>query len=149
MNLGSTATPHVLQQWSEAKRPGSGTLLLPDGTTAFEMPRQVYLTQDLNRDRFAVTIALFRPGPEDETAYRWTDASGKAKVFDMPPYYICDMDEAKANIRDFFTRARREWPLELLKKSNPVVQKTFLEAERYYDSSKVETILTLLMLMDF
>jgi len=104
---------------------------------ALQRPRRVYLTQDINVTTFAVTVLLFQPGPDDTTAYVWTDAAGIKRKYVLPPYYISDMAEAGANMRRYAQTARPEFTKALLVNSNPIVRKTFQEAERYYTASKV------------
>ena len=84
-----------------------------------------------------VTICRFQPGPDDTTAYNWTDAEGNRRKYELPPYYISDVFEATENLRQYLRQAREEFPGALLVKSNPIVRKTFKEAERHCRVSKV------------
>lgn len=105
---------------------------------AFEAPRRVFLTQDINMTSFAVSVSRFQPGPDDATAFIWTDAvDGSEKVYELPPYYISDMDEARHNIQRHIREARQEYTVALLANRNPMMRKTFEEAERYLEESKV------------
>lgn len=131
------ANPAVLEQWTLSKECGKGTFLLEDGTMAFEPPRQVYLRQEINMAGFAVPVSRFQPGPDDATAYVWTDAAGTKREYRLPTYYISDMAEAGVNMRGYCRRAWEEYPRTLLVNSNPIVRKTFKEAERYCKASKV------------
>lgn len=134
------ADPAVLQQWILSKESGKGARLLVDGTISIEPPRRIFLTQDLNKTSFAVSISRFQPGLGDATAFTWTDAvDGSHRVFDMPPYYISDMAEARENICRYYRQAREEYPNALLVNSNPIVKRTFQEAERYCKASNVST----------
>lgn len=138
--LGSTVNPEVLRLWTLSKDPGKGMLLLQDGTVTFEPPRRIFLTQDVNTSSFAVTVSRFKPGPDDATAFRWADsADGSERIFELPPYYISDMAEARVNIQQFVREARTEFTRTLLINGNPIIQKTFNEAERYCKVSNVST----------
>ena len=112
-----------------SKKSGTGTL--------FEPPRRVYITHDVNVTSFAVTISRFLPDPVDTTAYMWTDPAGVKRAYVLPPYYISDMAEAAENMRRYARTARPEFTKALLSNGNPIVRKTFEEAERYYTASKV------------
>jgi hypothetical protein len=118
---------------------GNATLFLENGTGVHEPPRRVYLTQDVNTSCFWVTVSRFKPGPGEATSYFWTDAAGVKHEFPMPPYYISDMAEARRNMRHYARTARPEFTRALLVNSNPIVRKTFEEAERYYTESKVSS----------
>lgn len=137
-SIGSTENPLVLQLWMQAKDAQKGVMLLENGTTLLEAPRQIFLTQDTNTSLFSVTVSRFVPGPDDTTAFTWTDAKdGELKAFEMPPYYISDMAEARVNLRRYIYKARREYLNALLTHSNPLIRRTFLEAERFCKISKV------------
>lgn len=101
----------------------------------FEAPRRVFLTQDINMTSFAISVSRFQPGPDDATAF----VDGSEKVYDLPPYYISDMDEARHNIQRHIREARQEYTVALLTNRNPIIRKTFEEAERYLEESKVCT----------
>ncbi|KAJ5611890.1 hypothetical protein N7528_008995 [Penicillium herquei] len=138
--LGSTLNPNLLQQWMIAKESQKASFFLQDGTAESEPPRHVYLTQDITTISFAVTISRFQPGTDDVTAYHWTDSEGNEKAYDLPPYYISDMVEAGANMRRYAKVARQELTSFFLADSNPIIQKTFQEAERYYEASKSDIV---------
>lgn len=101
----------------------------------YEAPRRVFLTQDINMTSFAVSISRFQPGPDDATAF----IGGSEKIYELPPYYISDMEEARQNIQQYIRQARREYTVALLANRTPIMQKTFEEAERYLEESKVCT----------
>ncbi|KAK4151390.1 hypothetical protein C8A00DRAFT_17199 [Chaetomidium leptoderma] len=107
-----------------------------DGTAVFESPRQVHLTQCFNRTSFCVTVSRFEPGPHYPTTYTWIEADGVKRKYAMPPYYISDMAEASRNMRHFARTANSETTRVFLADSNPIVKKTFKEAERYCTASK-------------
>jgi len=92
-----------------------------------------------------VTVSRFEPGPDDTTAYVWTDTAGVKREYALPPYYISDMAEAGVNMRRYAQTARPEFTKALLVNSNPIVQKTFREAERYYTASKSQLVAAALM----
>jgi len=102
-----------------------------------EPPRRINIFHDVTRTPFVVTVARFQPRPGDATAYVWKDATGKKKAYILPPYYITNMAEAGANMRRYARTARPEFTKALLVNANPIVRKTFQEAERYYTASKV------------
>ncbi|KAF8852530.1 hypothetical protein BDZ45DRAFT_109361 [Acephala macrosclerotiorum] len=128
-----------------SKESGKGALVLKNGKTLFEAPRRVYLTQEINLTTFAVTASRFQPGPDDTTAYVWTDAAGIKRDYKMPPYYITDMAEAGENMRQYARTARPEFTKAVLVNANPIVRKTFEEAERYYTASKSNLVAAALM----
>jgi hypothetical protein len=134
MFLGSTENPEFLRRWTLSKEPQKGLHLLEDETIVFEPPRRVFLTQDINRTSFVVSVSRFQPGPDDATAF----IAGSEK-YELPPYYISDMDEARQNIQRYIHEARREYTAALLKNRTPIMRKTFEEAERYLKESKVCT----------
>lgn len=133
----------------QSKEAGKGTLLLQDGTTVFEPPRRVQLTHDVCTTTFEVTISRYQPGPDDTTGYSWTDATGCKQKYELPPYYISDLAEAGRNLRQYILKARAEFTKDLLVNSNPIILKTFKEAERYYAVSKVSPSWNLIPLIIF
>ena len=102
-----------------------------------EPPRKVQLTHDITTTSFVVTISRFQPGPDDGTAYNWIDTDGIRRKYELPPYYISDVAEATENLCQYLPQAREEFSRALLVNSNPIVRKTFKEAERYCKASKV------------
>jgi hypothetical protein len=114
--------------------------LLDNGTMYQEPPRQIHLTLDLNRSKFPVTISRFVPDENDTTDYRWTDEAGNHRRYDMPPYAINDMVEARRSIFQFLQIARAEFMAALLGNSNPIVKRTFQEAERYRRATQVSCL---------
>ncbi|KAL3489018.1 hypothetical protein BJX62DRAFT_165917 [Aspergillus germanicus] len=127
------------------KEAGRNALLLQNNSASFELPRRVYLTQDINVSRFEVTISRYQPGPDDITAYVWTDSNGITREYALPPYYISNVAEAAVNLRVYARAARREFTTALLATSNPIIQKTFKEAERYYEASKSDLVAAALL----
>ncbi|RYO97406.1 hypothetical protein DL765_011250 [Monosporascus sp. GIB2] len=136
----------TLQHWMQSKEPGKGTLLLPNGVTAFEPPQKVQLTHDVCKTTFEVTISRYQPGPDDTTGYSWTDITGCKRKYELPPYYISDLAEAGRNLQRYIRKTRAEFTSALLVNSNPIILKTFEEAERYYGGSKSELVAGALML---
>lgn len=121
----------------QSKESAKGAILLADGSTSFEAPRKVLLTHDVCTTTFEVTISRYQPGPDDTTGYSWTDAAGHRCKYELPPYYISNLAEAGRNLRQYIPKARLEFTRALLVNSNPVISKTFKEAERFYSDSKV------------
>jgi hypothetical protein len=107
------------------------------GKSMLQSTRRVYLTQEVNTTCFTVTVSRFQPGPDDTTSYIWTDKAGIEREYALPPYYISDMAEAGENMRQYARTARPEFTKALLVNCNPIVRKTFDDAERYYTDSKV------------
>ncbi|KAK3071574.1 hypothetical protein LTR53_008382 [Teratosphaeriaceae sp. CCFEE 6253] len=143
--LGSTTNPSLLEQWTVSKESGKGLVLLDDGTTMLEAPRRLRLTQDINTVSLSVTVPRFQPTLGDVTGFPCTDArTGVVTSYELPPYYISDMAEAAANLRKHIREARREYCNRVLAKANPIVRKTFREAERYRSASKSELLATAL-----
>ena len=135
--LGSAADPVVLRQWTLSKELGKGKLPLQNEMIALEPWRKVQLTHDITTTSFMVTISRFVPGPSDVTAWKWTDANGNRREYELPPYYISDVVEATENLRQYLPKAREDFPRALLVNSNSIVWKTFKEAERFYKASGV------------
>ncbi|KAK3075907.1 hypothetical protein LTR53_000336 [Teratosphaeriaceae sp. CCFEE 6253] len=134
---GSTTNPSLLEQWTDSKESGKGLVFLDDGTTILEAPRRLTLTQDINTVCLSVTVSRFQPVMGDVTGFPCTDAwTGVVTTYELPPYYISDMAEAAANLRKYIREARREYCNRVLAKANPIVRKTFREAERYRSASK-------------
>lgn len=105
-----------------------------------EHPRQIYLTQDFDMTSFSVTVSRFQPTPDDITAYTWTDTNGNKREYSMPAFFVSDMAEARENMRQYLRKARSLYPKALLMNSNPIVWKTFVEAERYCRASNVSKL---------
>lgn len=136
LDPGTTVDPTLLRTWMASKESTKGLIDLPDGTVRSEGPRKVQLTQDLNFSNFVVTVSRFRPDETDVTGFPYTDPmTGAETTYELPPYYIEDLEEATRGMRDYVRRARQEYN-QLLFTSNPIVRATFAEAERYYTSSK-------------
>ncbi|KAJ8130638.1 hypothetical protein O1611_g2985 [Lasiodiplodia mahajangana] len=135
-----------LHYWMRSKEASKGRVLLQDGTAVIEPPRKVQLTHDVCTTTFEVTISRYQPGPEDTTGYSWTDSNGTRWTYELPPYYISDFAEAGANLRRYIRKAVAEFSKALLINSNPIVQKVFGEAERYYEESKSGLVAGALML---
>ncbi|KAK7414948.1 hypothetical protein QQX98_006273 [Neonectria punicea] len=145
--LGTTLDPlAILQQWMQSKQAAESTLLLEDESPTPEPPRKVQLTHDVCTTTFEVTIARYQPGPGDTTGYSWTDEAGCKRTYELPPYYISDLGEAARNLRHYIWEAKAEFTRALLVGSNPVVLKTFKEAERYHVDSNSELVADALML---
>lgn len=138
--LGSAQNPTILQQWVLSKEASKNAPIAQESIASLEGPRRIYLAHDVTATTFAVTVDRFQPGVDDTTAYMWTDASGRKKEYVLPPYYITDMAEAGENMRQYVRIARPEFTRALLLNANPIVRKTFQEAERYYAASKSELV---------
>lgn len=117
-----------------------GLVILDDGSVMLEPPRRIHITHDFNRGNFVVTVSRFQPGPDDATAYVWSDVSGTEHTFRLPPYYITDMEEAGRNMYKYIWDACGKFPRILLVNSNPIIKRTFIEAERYCKASKVSLL---------
>ncbi|EPE33006.1 hypothetical protein GLAREA_06018 [Glarea lozoyensis ATCC 20868] len=144
--LGTTTTPATLQQWMLSKQsPPEGSIVLYNGNSSLGPPRQIYLAQEVNTTTFPVTVTRFHPGPQDTTAYKWTDTAGVKQEYEMPPYYIVDMAETGASMRQYARAVMPELTQKLLVNANPIVRKTFKEAERYYNTSKSNLVAAALM----
>lgn len=111
-------------------------VLVGDRQDFLEPPRQLAIAHDVTVTTFTVTVSRFQPGEGDATGYIWSDAAGNKNEYKLPPYYISDMAEAAQNMRRYVRTARAEFTGALLTSSNPIVRKTFEEAERYYAISK-------------
>lgn len=123
-----------------SKEPRKNNSFLQDGTTVFEPPHKVQLTHDVCTTTFEVTLSRYEAGPGDTTSYFWTDAAGCKQTYELPPYYISDLEEAGRNLRKYISKARGEFTQRLLVNSNPIVLKTFKEAERFIRESKVRIL---------
>ncbi|KAK4660338.1 hypothetical protein QC762_118060 [Podospora pseudocomata] len=77
-------------------------------------------------------VSRFKPGPGDRTAYFWTDKkTGLLRSMEMPPYFISDMDAAKASVVEFLRNARSVYIDTLLGDASPITRKTFESALRF------------------
>ena len=110
---------------------------MQDGNTIYEPPRAVSLTQDKTIYHFPVTVSRFVPDDEDALNFSWTDSDGIEQTFEMPPYHISDMSVARENILQFFVEARDGYPRVLTADANPIVKRTFEEAQRYCQETDV------------
>ena len=109
---------------------------------AVESPLRIHITHDVNRtSSFEVTISRFQPGPDDAVVCVSTDAAGNKMIYGLPPYYISDMAGAAQSMRKYARDTRPEVTRAILANSNPIVRKTFAEAERYYTVTKVSYLL--------
>ncbi|KAH8655777.1 hypothetical protein BX600DRAFT_470302 [Xylariales sp. PMI_506] len=138
--LGTALDQFVtVKHWMQRKE------LRKDGKPVYEDPRRVQITHDVCTSSFPVTISRFRPSSDDTTAYRWTDSAGYEHKYELPPYYISDLDEAGQNLRKYIKNSRAEFTATLLVNANPIIKKTFKEAERYYATTKSEFVAGALM----
>ncbi|KAK0718702.1 hypothetical protein B0T21DRAFT_386415 [Apiosordaria backusii] len=64
--------------------------------------RELKLTQGFGEgleNALRLRVSRFEPGPGDRTAYFWTDEkTGLLRSMEIPPYFISDMDAAKATV---------------------------------------------------
>jgi hypothetical protein len=120
-----------MQQWMLVKEPPTDQLMLEDGSVTNEEPQRIFLTQDISAHSFAVRVSRFKPGPEDATGFTWKEADGVKRVMDLPALCISDMDETTASLRLFINAHRFEYVERLTYEANPILRKTFEEAERY------------------
>lgn len=97
---------------------------------------QVTITQDQGIS-FAVTVNQFVPLPGDTTGWKWKDAASQQKVLEMPPFYICNEEEAECNMKNAVTTGKEEYINVLLGDSNPITRKTFEAAFRHLETSEV------------
>lgn len=102
----------------------------------YEPPQTILLTQDAGAT-LAVTVSRFHPEPGDTTGYKWSDSKGNPRVMEMPPYHICDMNKAIADIHEYGIRSRSQYIESLLSGANPIIWKTFHVAFEYISVSKV------------
>ncbi|KAI2610785.1 uncharacterized protein GGS25DRAFT_519082 [Hypoxylon fragiforme] len=101
---------------------------------------QVTITQDQGIS-FAVTVNQFVPLPGDTTGWKWKDAASQQKVLEMPPFYICNEEEAECNMKNAVTTGKEEYINVLLGDSNPITRKTFEAAFRHLETSESRLIL--------
>lgn len=88
-------------------------------------------------------VSRFKPGPGDRTAYFWTDEkTGLLRSMEMPPYFISDMDAAKASVVEFLRNARSVYIDTLLGDASPITRKTFESALRFSAFGQVSLIVT-------
>lgn len=98
------------------------------------IPITLFLTQDRGEgfeNALSVTVSRFEPGPGDKTAHEWTDLDGQRHTMEMPPYFICDLEGARKNIREFSRNVRSAYIETILTDSNPIVCQTFQQALAY------------------
>ncbi|KAK3686249.1 hypothetical protein B0T22DRAFT_483143 [Podospora appendiculata] len=107
----------------------------PDPLARVTCPQRISVTQDFGL-QFSVTVAAFVPEPTDVTAWKWNDEAGVEHAMEMPPYYICDMDEMERNMGKAAMQGREEYINGLLHAANPIVRRTFEAAFRYMESTR-------------
>ncbi|KAK4197782.1 hypothetical protein QBC40DRAFT_180181 [Triangularia verruculosa] len=97
--------------------------------------RELKLTQGFGEgteNALRLRVSRFEPGPGDRTAYFWTDEkTGLLRSMEMPPYFIGDMDAAKANILEFLRKSRAIYIDSLLGDASSITRKTFESALRF------------------
>ncbi|KAK3328688.1 hypothetical protein B0T19DRAFT_197119 [Cercophora scortea] len=130
---GSTLNNN-LDKWLQRKQQ-LGLPSQPNSLARLTCPQRLSVTQDFGL-QFNVTVSTFVPDPTDVTAWKWNDETGVEHAMEMPPYYICDMDEMQANMRQAAVEGREEYINGLLHAANPIVRRTFEAAFRYIESSE-------------
>ena len=99
---------------------------------------QVTLTQGFGEEhKLVLSVSRFEPGPNDRTAYFWTDKAGKRRSKEMPPYFISDRAGAREAMYDFLVHARSFYLDGLLANSSRLIWATFDAASRYDPFGKV------------
>ncbi|KAK4174899.1 hypothetical protein QBC36DRAFT_332626 [Triangularia setosa] len=97
--------------------------------------RELKLTQGFGEGRensLRLMVSRFEPGPGDRTTYFWTDEkTGLLRSMEMPPYFISDMDAAKASIVEFLRNSRSVYIDTLLGDASPITRHTFESALRF------------------
>ncbi|KAI1374760.1 hypothetical protein F4677DRAFT_155055 [Hypoxylon crocopeplum] len=94
----------------------------------------VVLTQDQGIE-IPVTVRRFVPSPADVTGWRWRDKASEERLMEMPPFYICDDEEAACNMKRAVASKKEEYINCLLGAANPIIRKTFEAAFRYVEIS--------------
>ena len=98
--------------------------------------QKIKLTQEMGIT-LEVDIARFDVEPDDTTAYHWEDSSGQKRKSELPPYYICDMEAARHNMRTYGFRSSEAYIKYIIGRSNPIILKTFETAYNYAAAFKV------------
>ncbi|KAF3046468.1 hypothetical protein E8E12_009812 [Didymella heteroderae] len=102
---------------------------------------QVTLTQGFGEEhKLVLSVSRFEPGPNDRTAYFWTDKAGKRRSKEMPPYFISDRAGAREAMYDFLVHARSFYLDGLLANSSRLIWATFDAASRYDPFGKPELV---------
>lgn len=133
MAVGSTLNSD-LDVWTMQKERIKSQLSSLSGV--FLTSKTVLVSQGLGTN-LALTVSCFQSEPSDTTGYAWRDKEGNPRTYDMPPYYISDMQQALVSMREYERHSCTLSITSLLKDSNPLIAKTFKAACRYIINSKV------------
>lgn len=116
--------------------------------SAYNTTQYLFLTQGFGEgtnNALCLKVARFDPlGPEDRTAYFWTDKQGRLRKHEMPPYFISDLDYAKESVITFLRDARDVYIDKLLGKGDPLIRRTFDVARSFAADGKSPLISTAL-----
>ncbi|XXG96396.1 hypothetical protein Hte_002678 [Hypoxylon texense] len=129
---GSTLN-NRLENWTLAQEEFARSYLTRGDFQGLEI-LDVFITQDQGIE-IPVTIRRFNPQPGDITSWKWRDSTLQEKTMEMPPFYICDTEDAGRNMRDAVECKKAEYINYLLGDANPILRKTFEAAFRYLEVS--------------
>ncbi|KAI1439981.1 hypothetical protein F5Y02DRAFT_32815 [Annulohypoxylon stygium] len=139
---GSTLNSN-LANWTAAQDRVFKKCLIQDGGEGFT-PLTVLITQDQGIE-IPVTIRRFTPSSTDTISWKWRDKAFQERVMEMPPFYICNVEEAACNMRQAVAFRKEEYVNCLLGEANPIIRKTFEAAFRYLEASQSRLVLNCLM----
>ncbi|KAH6855479.1 hypothetical protein B0I37DRAFT_57262 [Chaetomium sp. MPI-CAGE-AT-0009] len=106
----------------------------------YDTTQHLFLTQGFGEgihNALCLRVARFEPvGPEDRTAYFWTDNQGRLRKHEMPPYFISDLDYARTSVLTFLRDARDIYIDKLLGTGDPLIRRTFDIAREFSADGK-------------
>ncbi|KAH7386224.1 hypothetical protein BKA64DRAFT_136619 [Cadophora sp. MPI-SDFR-AT-0126] len=97
--------------------------------------RTLLLTQDFGFE-LEVTVARYNAGVGDKVSYPWRDASGVAREYKMPPYYMINFEDTKQAMVEYNRRSFVSYIQRNLRDKNPIVWMTFQAAIRHSTKSQ-------------
>ncbi|KAI1456475.1 hypothetical protein F4805DRAFT_475821 [Annulohypoxylon moriforme] len=139
---GSTLNNN-LENWTAAQDRLFKKCIVQNGGEKFK-PLTVYITQDQGIV-IPVTIRRFTPCSTDTISWKWRDKASQERVMEMPPFYICNVEEAAWNMWQAVAFKKEEYVNCLLGDANPIIRKTFEAAFRYLEVSDSSLVLNCLM----
>lgn len=129
---GSTLNSN-LRNWILTQEQRFQLNLTQNGLASLET-LDVVITQDQGIE-IPVKVRRFKPESGDTTGWSWRDSNCQERVMEMPPFYICNVEEAAQNMRRAVVSEKAEYVNFFHGAANPIIRKTFEAAFRYLETS--------------
>lgn len=134
LSPGSTLNSN-LRNWILTQEQRFQLNLTQNGLASLET-LDVVITQDQGIE-IPVKVRRFKPESGDTTGWSWRDSNCQERVMEMPPFYICNVEEAAQNMRRAVVSEKAEYVNFFHGAANPIIRKTFEAAFRYLETSSV------------